>query len=285
MRNLFAIIAVAALAMPVSAAKYVETWEGLSGGNAAPITGTPSLPGWNLVYDNTAPRSEIITDGFPGLGGTKALKVPGSSFDWVQLDSSGATNTLPLSNNTLQYAFALKVNSLDPADSDIDIMTVDATAGTYNPMFGVRAATNVFRSISPDGGWPGATTPFSTTAFDPASSSSYVGTGWRVIAVRAPMTVAGGQTYGVWDITSSSTTRLFNAPGAAVATPPTSVGRFAAGLCIAGSPRSTATTEIVIDDVVFFDNAFSSESEFVNNVKLHFGLLTANVTDWALYDM
>jgi hypothetical protein len=165
-----------AAAAAASAATYAETWEGFSGGGGAtPITGSPNLAGWTLDYDATTPRSSITTNTFPGIGSTKALDTNGSVFDWIQLNSSSSTNTIPITGGILQFALPINVVSLDPADAEIDLLTLETDrTSTYSPLCAIRAAANAptsFRTTT-DFGWPGTGAPISNTIFQPGNPGS-----------------------------------------------------------------------------------------------------------------
>ncbi|MCX7718793.1 MAG: hypothetical protein N2111_10400 [Candidatus Sumerlaeaceae bacterium] len=285
MKRLFFAAASILFAGAVYAASVTETFEGLSGNGSADITGTPSITGFTLsTAGGAAPYSSIGTASpFPGIGSTKYFVTDGSVNDWVQFNGG----TIATNANTIQFAYPLRVVSFDPTDTDVDIMTLDHTAGTYSPYFNVRGNGNNFRTTN-ENGWPGAASPISTTAWaagNPSNWATLDGGRWHLLAWLVTPNATNGS-YKVWDINplNGSAVLLQSYSGAANPTVQATVNRFALGLCIAGSAVGTANTVVHIDDITFWDDAFATEAAFLNAVRTKYAVPAgAAVEDWSLF--
>jgi len=273
------------LAAFVNAATYTETFNGLTGGGASAITGSPSLSGFNFAYDQTSPRSTInTTDYMASLSGnTKCLDTNGSVYDWLQFNGG---NIPSATGNIIQFAIPIKVVSLGSSKSScsVDIFSLETTSGSYSPCFAIRANQGIFRTTD-DNGWPGVASPISDVAFDPASGLNWrdsEGGRWHVVAFRIkPSTTSGAGSYIVYDInpTNGQVTTLQNYTGATNTVVTSGIPRLAAGLCVGSAPVSDANTRILIDDVTFWDDAFATDNDFANAVKSKY---QTPVSDWAV---
>jgi hypothetical protein len=270
----------------VFAASVSETWENLSGNGSAVITGSSSVPGFTLNTSlSAAPYSSIgSTSPFPGIGSTKYFVTDGSVNDWIQFDGG----TIATNANTIQFAYPIRVVSFDATDTDLDIMTLDHTAGSYTPYFNVRGNGNNLRTTN-ENGWPGATSPISTTAWaagNPNNWATLDGGRWHLLAWLVTPSATNG-TYKVWDINplNGSATLLQSYSGAVNPTVQATVNRFALGLCIAASAVSNANTVAHIDDITFWDDAFADEAAFLNAVRTRYNVPAgASVQDWSMFE-
>jgi hypothetical protein len=282
---LFALVSVASSA--AFAASVTETFAGLSGNGTAVLTGTSSIPGFTLnTGGSAAPFSKVgNTEAFPGLANNVYFDTDGSVNDWPQFDG-GTINT---NANVVQVAVPLKVKSLGAAAANcsVDILTLDQTAGAYSPYFNFRASGGIFRTTD-ENGWPGVASPLSTTAFDPASPNNWrdADSGrWHLLVFKiSPSTTAGAGAYTVWDINPSTgaATVVQTYTGATNGAVQATVNRFCAGLCIAGGAVSDTNTRILIDDITFWDDAFASDTAFLEAARAKYNVVSG-VSDWQLF--
>ncbi len=287
-KKVLAVLAVFALfafaAAGTYAASVTETFEGLTGDGSSIIMGTSSIPGFTLSTAMSAePYSKVSTSVFPGIGSTKCLETNGSVNDWIQFD--GGTIACA-AGPIIQFAFPIKVVSFDGIDTDVDILTLDTTSGTYSPFFNIRANFYDFRTTD-ENGWPGSSAVISSTAFDQNEGSNWRdadGGRWHLLAFRVyPSTTPGAGKYDVWDINPSTgvATVLQNYTGATNGSAQSTVNRFCFGLCIGSAAVGTANTVIRIDDITFWDDTFASDNAFLTAIRSKYAL--TSVTDWTLF--
>ena len=277
--------AIALAAATAGAASVSETFEGLTGNGTVDISGSSSVPGFTLsTAGGAAPYSSIVASPvFPGIGSTKAFQVNGSVNDWPQFNG-GAINLAP--GPVIQMAMPVRVTGLDAADTDVDLLTLDTTANSYSPYYNIRANANLFRTTD-ENGWPGSTSPISTTAFDFASASNWLvqdSGRWHLLAFSIKPNATTGS-YKVWDIDPSTGIAVLLQDYAGPAVNPTvqaTVPRFCLGLCIAGSAVGTANTTVVIDDLTWWDDAFADDNAFLSAVRTKYAT-ASGVSDWSVY--
>jgi hypothetical protein len=280
------IVTIVSLSSFSFASTYTETFEYLSGGGSSSINGAAFIPGFSFNYYDVTPRSLIDSSHvFPGIGSSHALNVDGSVNDWLQFDGG----VIPLAGgNIIQFAFPIKVLSLgsDAASSSVDILTLDQIAGNYSPYFNIRASQGVFRTTD-ENGWPGASSPISNDAFNPASSNNWRDADegrWHLLVFRIyPSTSASGH-YVVYDINpvNGYPTLLQNYTGGSNPEAPSAISRFCAGLCIDGVAVSDTNTRIVMDDITFWDNSFATDKDFLSAVatKYNVSLTPVELSDF-----
>ena len=282
---LFALVSVASSV--AFAANVTETFAGLAGNGSANITGATSIAGFTLnTAGGGAPFSKIgNTEAFPGLANNVYFETDGSVNDWPQVDG-GTINT---NANVIQVAIPIKVKSLGTAatNTSVDILALEQTPGAYSPYFCIRANAGIFRTTT-DNGWPGTPSPISVTAIDPASPNNWrdpEAGRWHLLVFKiSPSTTAGAGAYTVWDINPSNgaATQLQAYTGATNTVALSTVNRFAAGLCIGTAAVSDINTRILIDDITFWDDAFASDSTFLQAVRTKYNV-TSGVADWQMF--
>lgn len=266
-----------------------ETYEGFPAGTGAG-SGTATATDFTINYDSTAPQATVVSDAgtkLPGTADDVYIQWGGDAFDWWQFD---AASPLTLPASTLQGSVALRPDSLAAAEDDnqIDVFTIDTTAGSWSPIYGM-----VVHSSAGSGGLDTLRTAnselgnadISEAAFDPADTGNNWLGEWRVLAFRATFT-GTNDTEKIWVIETDGTTTLaVDRTGLAAATPVPTVQRFGAGgLTTFAGPQGTSDVQISFDNMTLYLDTYADDDAFLDAVRTANGIpTTASVSAWELY--
>jgi hypothetical protein len=193
----YLLVAIACLTISVSAATHTETFGSLTDITADPVTGTSTISGfsWDDQYGGGGSYPDLVledndsTDFEYASSDSKYLKQTGETDQALWVKGSGLSGT---GNNILQYAFALRIDSLpvDNTDNTIDIVRLKRVQvlGSGDNLSGVVVTGGLMRFANVNGH---TDSTISATAFDATSGSNLASFGWFVVAVRHEINLSG----------------------------------------------------------------------------------------------